>query len=125
MSETKTVLIIDDDSRNIFALSAVLKAKGYHVVSALSAVEGITRLKNNKSISVVLLDIMMPDMDGYQAIAAIRGSEQISRVPIIAVTAQAMVGDREKCLDAGADDYISKPIDVDALLDLLANYQME
>jgi CheY-like chemotaxis protein len=68
---------------------------------------------------------MMPDMDGYQAIAAIRASEQISRVPIIAVTAQAMVGDREKCLDAGADDYISKPIDVDALLDLLANYQME
>ena len=125
MSETKTVLIIDDDSRNIFALSAVLKAKGYHVVSALSAVEGITRLKNNKRISVVLLDIMMPDMDGYQAIAAIRASEQISRVPIIAVTAQAMVGDREKCLDAGADDYISKPIDVDALLDLLANYQME
>ena len=125
MSDTKTVLIIDDDSRNIFALSAVLKAKGYHVVSALSAVEGITRLKNNKSISVVLLDIMMPDMDGYQAIAAIRASEQISRVPIIAVTAQAMVGDREKCLDAGADDYISKPIDVDALLDLLANYQME
>src|SRR5689334_2250583 len=101
MSETKTVLIIDDDSRNIFALSAVLKAKGYHVVSALSAVEGITRLKNNKSISVVLLDIMMPDMDGYQAIAAIRASEQISRIPIIAVTAQAMVGDREKCLDAG------------------------
>ncbi len=125
MSETKTVLIIDDDSRNIFALSAVLKAKGYHVVSALSAVEGITRLKNNKSISVVLLDIMMPDMDGYQAIAAIRSSEQISQIPIIAVTAQAMVGDREKCLDAGADEYISKPIDVDALLDLLANYQRE
>jgi len=125
MSETKTVLIIDDDSRNIFALSAVLKAKGYHVVSALSAVEGITRLKNNKSISVILLDIMMPDMDGYQAIAAIRASEQISRIPIIAVTAQAMVGDREKCLEAGANDYISKPIDVDALLDLLANYQRE
>jgi CheY-like chemotaxis protein len=122
MSDTKTILIIDDDSRNIFALSAVLKAKGYQVVSALSAIEGITRLKNNNKISVVLLDIMMPDMDGYQAIAAIRSSEQISKIPIIAVTAQAMVGDREKSLEAGADDYISKPIDVDALLALLARY---
>jgi CheY-like chemotaxis protein len=122
MSDTKTILIIDDDSRNIFALSAVLKAKGYQVVSALSAIEGITRLKNNKNISVVLLDIMMPDMDGYQAIAAIRSSEQMSKIPIIAVTAQAMVGDREKSLEAGADDYISKPIDVDALLALLAKY---
>jgi len=122
MSDIKTILIIDDDSRNIFALSAVLKAKGYQVVSALSAIEGITRLKNNNKISVVLLDIMMPDMDGYQAIAAIRSSEQISKIPIIAVTAQAMVGDREKSLEAGADDYISKPIDVDALLALLARY---
>jgi two-component system, cell cycle response regulator DivK len=122
MSDTKTILIIDDDSRNIFALSAVLKAKGYQVVSALSAIEGITRLKNNNKISVVLLDIMMPDMDGYQAIAAIRSSEQISKIPIIAVTAQAMVGDREKSLEAGADNYISKPIDVDALLELLGNY---
>jgi two-component system, cell cycle response regulator DivK len=122
MNNTKTILIIDDDSRNIFALSAVLKAKGYQVVSALSAMEGITRLKNNKNISVVLLDIMMPDMDGYQAIAVIRSSEQISKIPIIAVTAQAMVGDREKTLEAGADNYISKPIDVDALLDLLGNY---
>jgi two-component system, cell cycle response regulator DivK len=121
MSE-KTILIIDDDSRNIFALSAVLKAKGYQVVSALSAVEGITRLRNNKNISVVLLDIMMPDMDGYQAIAVIRSSNSISRIPIIAVTAQAMVGDREKSLNAGADEYISKPIDVDLLLDLLAKY---
>jgi two-component system, cell cycle response regulator DivK len=122
MNDTKTILIIDDDSRNIFALTAVLKAKGYQVVSALSAMEGITRLKNNKNISVVLLDIMMPDMDGYQAIAVIRSSEQISKIPIIAVTAQAMVGDREKTLEAGADNYISKPIDVDALLDLLGNY---
>src|SRR6476620_3502766 len=122
MSDSKTILIIDDDSRNIFALSAVLKAKGYQVVSALSAIEGITRLKNNKNISVVLLDIMMPDMDGYQAIAAIRSSEQMSKIPIIAVTAQAMVGDREKSLEAGADDYISKPIDVDVLLALLAKY---
>jgi CheY-like chemotaxis protein len=122
MSSEKTILIIDDDSRNIFALSAVLKAKGYQVVSALSAVEGITRLKNNKSIAVVLLDIMMPDMDGYQAIAAIRATDAISRIPIIAVTAQAMVGDREKSLNAGANEYISKPIDVDMLLDLLAKY---
>ncbi|HJW18253.1 MAG TPA: response regulator [Flavisolibacter sp.] len=122
MSSDKMILIIDDDSRNIFALSAVLKAKGYQVVSALSAMEGITRLKSNKNIAVVLLDIMMPDMDGYQAIAAIRSSDAIARTPIIAVTAQAMVGDREKSLNAGANEYISKPIDVDILLNLLAKY---
>lgn len=118
----KSILIVDDDGRNIFALTAVLKSKGYTVVSAQSAVEGIKLLQNNKGINIVLMDIMMPDMDGYEAIAQIRSHPSISNVPVIAVTAQAMVGDREKSMEAGADAYISKPVDVDVLLDLLNQY---
>lgn len=118
----KKVLIIDDDSRNIFALSAILKSRGFSVLSASTAQEGIEMLLQNKSIKGVLMDMMMPEMDGYQAIEYIRNKEEIAHVPIIAVTAQAMVGDKEKCLEAGANDYISKPIDVDALLRVLANY---
>ena len=120
--EKKTVLIIDDDNRNIFALSAVLKAKGFAVVSASSASEGIELLQNNQGIKVVLLDMMMPDMDGYEALRVIRSNEALATVPVIAVTAQAMVGDREKCLEAGADDYVSKPIDLDFLLEILQRY---
>lgn len=120
--EKKTILIIDDDSRNIFALSAVLKAKGFAVVSASSAGEGIGLLRKDRGIKVVLLDMMMPDMDGYEALREIRSNEELSALPVIAVTAQAMVGDREKCLEAGADDYVSKPIDVDLLLNILNRY---
>ncbi|RYZ28503.1 MAG: response regulator [Chitinophagaceae bacterium] len=122
MNEAKTILLIDDDSRNIFALTAVLKAKGFHILSASSAQEGIQHLQNNQGIKVVLLDMMMPDMDGYEALRVIRGDGQISQVPIVAVTAQAMVGDREKCLEAGANEYVSKPIDVDYLLEILNRY---
>jgi two-component system, cell cycle response regulator DivK len=122
MTDKKTILLIDDDSRNIFALTAVLKAKGFHMLSASSAQEGIQHLHNNRGIKVVLLDMMMPDMDGYEALHVIRTDEHISQVPVIAVTAQAMVGDREKCLEAGADDYVSKPIDVDYLLEILNRY---
>ncbi|MDJ1501435.1 response regulator [Xanthocytophaga agilis] len=118
----KKILIIDDDSRNIFALTAILKSRGFIVFSAASAQEGIEMLLQNKSIKAVLMDMMMPEMDGYEAIGYIRNKEEISHIPIIAVTAQAMVGDKEKCLEAGANDYISKPIDVDALLKVLANY---
>src|SRR4051794_4987367 len=118
-SSKKTILIVDDDSRNIFALSAVLKAKGYAVLSAQSATDGIRMLQHNQGIKVVLMDIMMPDMDGYEAIGRIKSDPATSTMPVIAVTAKAMVGDKEKTLDAGADDYISKPIDVDVLLDVL------
>jgi CheY-like chemotaxis protein len=113
------ILIIDDDSRNIFALSAVLRAKGYHVVSAPSAQEGINLMKREKGIKLVLLDMMMPDMDGYQALNVIRQDQALSATPVFAVTAQAMVGDRERCLEAGADEYLPKPVDVDALVSLL------
>lgn len=110
------ILIIDDDGRNIFALTATLKAKGYGCLSALSAQEGIEILKQRNDIRLVLLDMMMPEMDGYEALPVIKNTKAI---PVIAVTAQAMTGDREKTLNAGADDYVSKPIDVDKLVLLL------
>lgn len=116
-----TVLIIDDDIRNIFALKAVLKSRGYESLTAASGHEGLALLSSRNEIGIVLLDMMMPEMDGYETIARIRASAQ-HHVPIIAVTAQAMMGDREKCMEAGANDYISKPIDVDQLSVLLKRY---
>lgn len=120
--DQKGILIIDDDSRNIFALSAVLKSKGYLPLSAGSAEEGMKLLMNHKDIKVVLMDIMMPEMDGYEALRTMRSNDTLRSIPVVAVTAQAMAGDREKCLEAGANDYIAKPINVDRLLELLDNY---
>lgn len=117
----KKVLIIDDDSKNIFALSATLKAKGYENLSATSAQEGLQLLKNDTGIGIVLMDMMMPGMDGYEALQTVKRDENIT-VPVVAVTAQAMKGDRERCLEAGADDYISKPINVDLLLNVLQRF---
>ena len=115
-----TILIIDDDSRNIFALKAVLKSRGYQCLSATTGAAGLELLSLRNEISVVLLDMMMPEMDGYETIARIRASKR-SNVPVVSVTAQAMIGDREKCMQAGADEYISKPIDVDQLSSVLNN----
>jgi two-component system, cell cycle response regulator DivK len=112
------VLIIDDDQRNIFALQAVLKSRGYLCLSATSAREGLRKLEERNDIGIVLLDMMMPEMDGYETIEMVRKGKK-SDVPILAVTAQAMLGDRERCLDAGASDYISKPIDLDYLTAVL------
>jgi CheY-like chemotaxis protein len=122
MEAGKKILIVDDDARNRFALSAVLRAGGYTCMQAGSAAEGLDLLAQHSDIGIVLMDMMMPDMDGYQAIAAIRRDVQKANLPVIAVTAQAMVGDRQKCLQAGANDYVSKPIDVDILLGLLNKY---
>jgi CheY-like chemotaxis protein len=119
MDNKKEILIIDDDSKNIFALSAVLKSKKYPCVSAMSADQGLKILSANKNIGVVLMDMMMPEMDGYEAIGKMKSNEELKNIPVIAVTAQAMVGDREKCVKAGADGYISKPVNVDELLRLL------
>ncbi len=116
------ILIIDDDNRNIFALSAVLKARKYRCISATSGEEGLDILKNDKEIAVVLMDMMMPGMDGYQAMAKMNTDLDLMHVPVIAVTAQAMLGDRERCLEAGAVGYVSKPINVDVLTDLLTKY---
>ncbi|MGO4708688.1 response regulator [Chryseobacterium sp. 2TAF14] len=115
----KKILIVDDDPRNIFALKLTLKSKGYQIESSTMALEAIDMLKNNQDIFVVLMDMMMPEMDGYEAIKIIRNTPEISKVPVIAVTAQAMPEDRQKCLDAGANDYVSKPINVDVLLTAL------
>ncbi|CAL1520544.1 response regulator [Chitinophaga sp. MM2321] len=120
--EHKQVLIIDDDTRNIFALKAVLNSRNIACLSATTAAEGLQLLEQDHQVGVVLMDIMMPDMDGYETIAALRANTKNRRLPVIAVTAQAMVGDREKCLEAGADNYISKPIDVDVLLAQIQQY---
>lgn len=117
---SKTILIIDDDIRNIFALSAVLRAKRFHCLSASSAQEGIALLHSNRNIAVVLMDMMMPDMDGYEAIKRIKNDAAFAHIPVIAVTAQAMQGDEEKILAGGADAYIAKPVDVDKLLGVLS-----
>lgn len=116
----KQVLIIDDDARNIFALTATLKSKGFKCYSAQSAQQGIAFLHSDEKIDAVLIDMMMPDMDGYEAIPKIKSKHP--DIPVISVTAQAMVGDKEKCLAAGADDYVSKPIDVDKLLSVLKKF---
>ena len=119
MNTEKEILIIDDDSRNIFALTAVLKAKKYQCISAVSAVKGLELLDENTNIGAVLMDLMMPEMDGYEAIGKMKSNTTLQKIPVIAITAQAMTGDREKCLEAGADGYISKPVNVDELLVLL------
>ncbi|MHA6697337.1 response regulator [Chryseobacterium sp. A301] len=122
MNPTKKILVIDDDSKNIYALSAVLKAKGYVSISAQSARKGLELLKTDPSIGLVLLDMMMPEMDGYQALTEIKKNPVLQNIPVIAVTAQAMTGDKEKCLEAGADGYLSKPVAMDQLLAVLQTY---
>lgn len=116
------VLIIDDDVTNIFALKAVLQSRGWQTASANHARAGLSILNSDKEIAIVLVDIMMPDIDGYETIGLIKQQQQLQNIPVIAVTAQAMAGDREKCLEAGADEYVSKPIDVDKLFALLQNF---
>ncbi len=117
----KKIILIDDDPRNIFALSATLKAKGYVCKSFYDASSAIKEL-DTFSADIVLIDMMMPEMDGYEAIPKIKQVFGKASLPVIAVTAQAMEGDREKCLAAGADDYIVKPIDVDKLVSVLEKH---
>lgn len=115
----KRVLIVDDDVRNIFALSSILEEKQIELLTAENGKEAIDVLKNNSKVDLVLMDIMMPEMDGYEAMTEIRKQKEFKNLPIIALTAKAMKGDRQKCIDAGANDYLSKPVDVDKLLSLL------
>ena len=115
----KTVLVVDDDMRNIYALSSVLEMNQMNVVCAQDGRKAIEELASNPAIDVVLMDIMMPEMDGYQALREIRKMERFSSLPIIAVTAKAMPGDRERCIEAGASDYIPKPVDPVRLVSLL------
>jgi signal transduction histidine kinase/DNA-binding response OmpR family regulator/HAMP domain-containing protein len=115
----KKVLVTDDDVRNIFSLTKALEKHDMQVLSAVDGKEALQQLEQHPNTNIVLMDIMMPEMDGYQAMEEIRKKPQFRSLPIIAVTAKAMTGDREKCIKAGASDYISKPVDIDQLLSLL------
>jgi CheY-like chemotaxis protein len=115
----RKVMVVDDDVRNIFALTTVLERHGMRVTYAENGRDGIALLKKSPDVEAILMDVMMPEMDGYETMRAIRQMAQFRKLPIIALTAKAMKGDREKCIDAGASDYITKPVDVDQLLSLL------
>ena len=115
----RKVLVVDDDARNIFALTTVLESNDILAISATNGRQAINIIESTPDLSMVLMDIMMPDMDGYQTMREIRNNPQFRTLPILALTAKAMKGDREKCLDAGASDYIAKPVNTDQLLSLM------
>jgi CheY-like chemotaxis protein len=115
----RKVLLADDDVRNLFALASALEARGMQVVFAENGREAIHALEQNPDVDLILMDIMMPEMDGYEATRAVRSIAKFSRLPIIALTAKAMKGDRDKCVAAGASDYITKPVDMEQLLSLM------
>jgi CheY-like chemotaxis protein len=115
----RKVLRVDDDSRNIFALSSVLERRGMRVLISTTGSEAIDLVESTPDLAIVLMDIMMPATDGYQIIERIRKNPIFRRLPIIALTAKAMKGDREKCLAAGASDYLAKPVNTEQLLSSL------
>jgi CheY-like chemotaxis protein len=113
------VLVVDDDMRNIFALTSALERYEMEVEYAENGRDGIEALRARPDTDIVLMDIMMPELDGYETIKAIRATGEFEHLPIIALTAKAMKGDREKSIDSGASDYIAKPVDTDQLLSLM------
>jgi hypothetical protein len=115
----RTVLVVDDDVRNIFAITAILEQHEMNVIYAENGRDALERLDQQDNIDIVLMDIMMPEMDGYEAMRRIRKSSRYANVPIIALTAKAMMGDREKCTEAGASDYVTKPVEPAQLVSLL------
>jgi CheY-like chemotaxis protein len=115
----KAVLVVDDDVRNIFALSSVLERRGMNVLTASTGNEATKLLESTPEVAIVLMDIMMPEMDGYETMQTIRQNPTFRRLPIIALTAKAMKGDREKCFEAGASDYLAKPVNTEQLLSAL------
>jgi len=115
----KTILVADDDVRNIFSLTRALERHNVRVITATDGAEALEQLEQHPETSLVLMDMMMPQMDGYESIARIRQHPRFKNLPVISVTAKAMLGDREKCIAAGASDYISKPVDIDQLVSLL------
>ena len=115
----KKVLIVDDDARNIFALTSVLEEHEMNIVSADNGRDAINILLDDPDIDIVLMDIMMPEMDGMETIQEIRKVSHLKNLPIVAVTAKAMKGDREKCIEAGAWDYLSKPVDSEQMIKVL------
>jgi len=119
MLRNRQVLVVDDDARNIFALTTVLENNEMEVLSATNGRQAIEVIQSTPNLSAVLMDIMMPEMDGYQTMREIRRDQRFRALPILALTAKAMKGDREKCLEAGASDYIAKPVNTEQLLSLL------
>jgi len=115
----RIALVVDDDARNIFALTTLLESHEMDVISATNGRQAIEIIQNTPDVDVVLMDIMMPEMDGYETMREIRKDPQFRTLPILALTAKAMKGDREKCLEAGASDYIAKPVNTEQLLSLL------
>jgi CheY-like chemotaxis protein len=116
---TKKILLVDDDTRNVFALSKILEERGMEIVKAENGKVALELLNIHSNIDLVLMDIMMPEMDGYDAMRQIRSQGKFKSLPVIALTAKAMKDDNQKCIDAGANDYITKPIDIDRLLSLM------
>ncbi len=115
----KKVLMVDDDMRNVFSLKKILEEKGIHIVVGKNGRDGIDRLNENPDVDLILMDIMMPEMNGFEAMEEIRKERRFKDLPIIALTAKAMKGDRAKCIEAGANDYLAKPVDVDRLFSML------
>ena len=122
MNESNSIIIIDDDKRNIFALSLVLKSRGFSCLSAQSFKEGLEILEHNPQLRLVLMDMMMPEIDGYQGIDILKNHATFKNLSIIAITAQAMIGDKERCILAGADGYVSKPVNIDHLMVYVNKY---
>ena len=117
--ENKTILLVDDDMRNVFALGKILKDNGMDVIKAANGKMALEKLRKHPAIDFVLLDIMMPEMDGFETLKHMRAEKKFKKLPVIALTAKAMKGDREKCIAAGASDYLTKPVDIDKLLSLM------
>jgi len=115
----RKVLIVDDDVRNVFALTSVLEARGMTVLFGENGREGLEILEANPDVDLVVMDVMMPEMDGYDAMRAVRARARFEDLPIIALTAKAMQGDRERSIASGASDYVTKPVDPDQLLSLM------
>jgi CheY-like chemotaxis protein len=117
-----TVLIVDDDVRNVFALTSALEMHGLHVLYADNGMDGVRLLAEHPEVDIVLMDAMMPDQDGYETTRGIRRNQRLQDLPVVFLTAKAMPGDRESALAAGASDYITKPVDLDELIELMARW---
>ncbi len=118
----KKVLIVDDEARNIYALQSYLETKDMQIEVATNGKEAIELLLGGKEVDIILLDMMMPVLDGFETLAILKANETLKNIPVVALTAKAMKGDREKCLDAGAWAYISKPVNLQMLMDEIARW---
>jgi CheY-like chemotaxis protein len=117
--KNKKVLVVDDDIRNVYSITNALEEEGMECLTAENGKDALKIMRNIHNIDIILMDIMMPEMDGFEATKEIRNSDKFQKIPVIALTAKAMKGDREKCLSAGMSDYIAKPVNIEQLLSLM------